>query len=125
MSTLPIHERHIKAHIGQKATWLSGQEFLGRLAQAGHLAWPKPFGRAGKIPAFLDLDENHGIAVAHDQVDFTTSPAPPAPGYGKPATFIFLRNTLFGGQARMIFRPPLDALCLSCHPSPFPSFKAA
>lgn len=52
--------------------------------------------------AFLDLDEDEPLAIAGNQVDFTTRSAPAPMCDGKTAPFVILRHPMFGSQTVVI-----------------------
>ena len=76
--SLPVDQRHVKAHLGQGSAGFMGQEFLCRSIDPAHLGRSQAFGGGREGAAFLDLDKDQPRAIPQDQVDLAGFAAPAA-----------------------------------------------
>ena len=100
--SLPIDKRHVKAHFGQAASRFTGKEFFGRAVDALHLSGREAFSGTRKTSALLHFDKNQGSPIAQDQVNLSGAATPAAARDGKAASFVVLRDPIFGCDPGMI-----------------------
>ena len=112
-AALPVYQRQVDADIGQKPPRFIGDEFLDRGEDPADLG--RRDMRGGQImrPALLDLDEDHHVAVAADEVDLADRAAP-VPGTDRDAAvFVEPGNRGFGSVTGQMVRQPARLAGLS------------
>ena len=109
--TLAINQRHIKLHIRKTAARFSPNKFFGGQSDTRKLLRRQVRCSLGMGAALFHLNEDHPVAIAHDQVDLTRSAAPTAGREDVPCPCIVQSDRFFGCKPGVIGNRAAQAFC--------------